>query len=120
MTSDAVHYVSLIEVSGGLRRGELIGSRAIQSSIDLRKRWLPGGAATASMRAEGSKRSDACRGSQFSTPAVDRGHGKLPALIETPRCGLLSKGKIICVFWLLEPGRPADISADAWPRPDGR
>jgi len=45
MTSDAVHYLSLMEVSGRLRRGELIGTRAIQSWIDLRKRWLPGGAA---------------------------------------------------------------------------
>ena len=79
MTSDAVHYLSLMEVSGRLRRGELMGTRAIQSWIDLRKRWLFVGAAAASMRADGSKRPDACRGSQFSTPAVYRAQGKLPA-----------------------------------------
>ena len=34
----------------------------------------------ASMRADGSKRPDACRGSRFSTSAVDRAQGKLHAL----------------------------------------
>ena len=66
----ALFTADAVGESPGLGRFE--GREAIRN-------FFRGGRPAASMRADGSKRPDACRGPQFSTPAVDRAQGKLHA-----------------------------------------